>query len=76
MLTGDELLIARAIEARLTELEQRDVAADFDSLRRRIETRISDVERSSVRALEQMANTIELIEKRYAEGEDAFSRSA
>ncbi|MCR6644939.1 MAG: hypothetical protein NVV62_10730 [Terricaulis sp.] len=76
VLTGDELLIARAIEARLTELEQRDVAAEFDALRRRIETRIGDVERSSVRALEQMANTIELIEKRYAEGEDTISRSA
>ncbi len=78
MLTGDELLITRAIETRLTELEQRDVAADFEALRRRIEARIGDVERSSVRALEQMAGTIQLIEKRYAEGEgeDPLSRSA
>lgn len=75
-LSADDMLIGRAIEARLTELEQRDVAADFDALRRRIEARISDVERSSVRALEQMASTIELIEKRYAEDEDGFSRSA
>jgi hypothetical protein len=75
-LSGDEVLIARAIETRLTELEQRDVGADFETLRRRIEERLLGVERSSVRALEQMADTIALIEKRYTEGEDAFARSA
>lgn len=63
-------LMAQAIESRLSELETRDVAGDFDALRRRIEDRIMGVERSSVRALEQMADTIALIEKRYAEGAD------
>lgn len=75
-LSGDEVLIARAIEARLTELEQRDVGADFENLRRRIEDRILGVERSSVRALEQMADTIALIEKRYIESEDGLTQSA
>ncbi len=76
-LTGDEVLIAHAIEARLTELEQRDVASAFDTLRQRIEDRLLGVERSSVRALEQMADTIALIEKRYSEDDDqAVARSA
>ena len=74
--SDDDALIARAIETRLTELEQRDIGADFDNLRRRIEERILGVERSSVRALEQMAETISLIEKRYAEGEDSLAQSA
>lgn len=75
-LSGDEVLIARAIEARLTELEQRDVGADFETLRRRVEDRILGVERSSVRALEQMADTIALIERRYLDGEDDLAQSA
>lgn len=75
-LTGDEVLIAHAIEARLTELEQRDPGADFETLRKRIEDRLLGVERSSVRALEQMADTIALIEKRYSEGDEALAQTA
>jgi len=75
-LSGDEVLIAHAIEARLTELEQRDVGGEFETLRRRIEERIMGVERSSVRALEQMADTISLIEKRYADDAEDLARSA
>jgi hypothetical protein len=75
-LSGDEILIAHAIEARLTELEQRDVAAEFETLRRRIDDRILSVESRSVRALEQMAETVSLIEKRYIDGEDDLAHSA
>ncbi|HRP10864.1 MAG TPA: hypothetical protein PLK37_07515, partial [Terricaulis sp.] len=75
-LSGDEVLIAHAIETRLTELEQRDVGAEFEDLRRRIEERILGVERSSVRALEQMADTISLIEKRYSDEDEELARSA
>lgn len=75
-LSGDEVLIAHAIESRLTDLEQRDPSADFETLRKRIEDRLLGVERSSVRALEQMADTIALIEKRYSEGDEALAQTA
>jgi len=70
-LNADEVLIAHAIEARLTELEQRDVTTAFDTLRQRVEDRILGLEGRSVRALEQVSETVALIERRMAEGEIA-----
>lgn len=64
-----DALIANAVEARLTALEQRGLNEDFDALRRRIEDRILSVETRSVRALEQVAETVALIERRF--GADA-----
>jgi predicted nucleic acid-binding Zn-ribbon protein len=75
-LSDGEVLIAHAIETRLTELEQRDVAAEFDTMRRRIEERILGVESRSIRALEQIAETVGLIEKRYLEDEQRLAQSA
>lgn len=76
-LSADEVLIANAIESRLTELEQRDVAAEFEALRRRIEERIVGVEGRCVRALEQVGDTVALLERRFADGGDqAAARSA
>jgi hypothetical protein len=55
------------IEQRLAELEHRDIAADFANLRLRIEDRILSVEQRSVRALEQVSETVALLEKRLIE---------
>lgn len=68
-LSGDEVLIAHAIESRLTELEQRDMAGDFAALRQRMEERIAGVESRSVRALEQLGETVGLIEQRFSRAE-------
>jgi localization factor PodJL len=42
-----------------------DIAAEFNALRRRVEERILGVEMRSVRTLEQVADTVALIEKRF-----------
>lgn len=69
--------VAETIEARLAQIEHRDVAIDFEELRRRMEERILSVENRSVRALEQVGETVALIEKRFVQGEDApTARSA
>jgi hypothetical protein len=65
--------IARFIEdndARLAALEgprdtDRDLAAAFEALRRRAEERIIGVEQRSVRMLEQVADTVAMIEERF-----------
>jgi hypothetical protein len=41
-----------------------DLAAAFDTLRRRMDERVADVEQRSARALEQVADTVTLIERR------------
>jgi hypothetical protein len=41
-----------------------DLAAAFDTLRRRMDERVADVEQRSARALEQVADTVSLIERR------------
>jgi hypothetical protein len=41
-----------------------DLAAAFDLLRRRMDERVADVEQRSARALEQVADTVSLIERR------------
>lgn len=75
-LTGDDVLIARAIEARLSSLEQRDIGAEFETLRKRVEERVLGVEGRSIRALEQVGETIALIERRAQERDEALARSA
>lgn len=63
-----------ANERRLTALEssepgQHDVASEFDALRQRMEERIYGVEQRSVRALEQVAETVSMIERRFNHGD-------
>lgn len=47
-----------------------DVAAEFQTLRRRIEERVLGVEQRSVRALEQLADTMSVLERRLHEGDE------
>lgn len=74
--------IARFIDEnarRLEALEQPTapaIAAEFDALRRRIEERILDVEQRSVRALEQAADAMTVLESRFSDGPEAMLRSA
>lgn len=69
--------IASALEARLAEVENRDGAVNFDALRARMEERVLEVEHRSVRALEQVSETIAALERRFREdGLEAQSRSA
>jgi hypothetical protein len=71
-------------EARFAALENPrsqanpDLAAAFDVLRQRVEERILGVEQRSVRMLEQVADTVAMIEQRFVQGEadEAASRSA
>jgi aminopeptidase N len=56
--------------------EGHDVANEFDALRRRIEERILGVEQRSIRALEQVADTMAVLEKRVFAGPEAAARSA
>jgi hypothetical protein len=53
-----------AIEQRLSELEDRDIGVAFAELRARIEDRILGVEQRNVRTLEQLSDTVSLIERR------------
>jgi localization factor PodJL len=62
--------MSEIFSARLSRLEQYDVAAEFDALRRRMDERILGVEQRSVRALEQVAETVAMIERRFAGRED------
>lgn len=69
--------IARFIEdndRRLAALEapssaDRDLATAFEALRKRVEDRIIGVEQRSVRMLEQVADTVAMIEQRFVGGE-------
>lgn len=67
-------------ERRLNALEQDDdggdVAAAFEALRERIEERVVGVEQRSVRALEQVADTMAVLEQRFLGGADAQTQSA
>lgn len=49
-----------------------DVAADFQALRKRIEERVLGVEQRSVRALEQVADTMAVLERRFSGVEESF----
>jgi|GEM_PF-1788559 len=52
------------IEARLDELELRDLGAEFIELRRRIDDRILGLEQRSINALERVCDSVALIEQR------------
>lgn len=53
-----------ALETRPAPAEQGDLAAEFESLRSRIEERVLGVELRSVRTLEQVVDTVALLEQR------------
>src|SRR5690606_24574853 len=50
-----------------------DLASEFQELRQRIEDRVLGVEQRSVRALEQLAETMEVLERRFNGGESGES---
>lgn len=56
-------------DRRLAALEHDEVdynlAAEFDALRRRVEERILGIEQRSVRTLEQVADTVQMLEERF-----------
>lgn len=56
-------------DRRLASLEQAEadynLAAEFDGLRRRVEERILGIETRSVRTLEQVADTVQMLEERF-----------
>ncbi|MGE0530960.1 MAG: hypothetical protein AB7G40_08175 [Hyphomonadaceae bacterium] len=56
-------------DRRLAALEHTEVdynlAAEFDALRRRVEERILGIETRSVRTLEQVADTVQMLEERF-----------
>ena len=65
------------IEARFeAQFEQRDVSAQFADLRQRIEERVLSVEHRSVHALEQVSETIALLEQKFRRDGAAKTRSA
>lgn len=85
MLRGDITHFIGENARRLEALEQMSpsepidfeaVADDFEILRKRIEERILGVEQRSVRALEQVADTMAVLEKRFNAGPDLAARSA
>lgn len=73
---GDFAAFAEAVDARFEALEQRDLAAEFEKLRQRLDDRILGVEQRSVRALEQVADTVALIEQRFSHVAEAAAKSA
>jgi hypothetical protein len=74
---GDQEARFAAIESPRSQANP-DLAAAFDVLRQRVEERILGVEQRSVRMLEQVADTVAMIEQRFVQGEadEAASRSA
>jgi localization factor PodJL len=58
-------------DRRLAALEHTEVdynlAAEFDALRRRVEERILGIEQRSVRTLEQVADTVQMLEERFTD---------
>lgn len=72
----DVALLEDRLEARLDHLAQRDVGAQFADLRQRIEDRVLSVEHRSVHALEQVSETIALLEQRFGRGDAAKTRNA
>jgi hypothetical protein len=58
------------MERRLAELEKYDIGIAFAELRARIEDRILGVEQRNVRTLEQLSDTVALIERRFDAGEE------
>ena len=67
-------------DRRLAALEHTEVdynlAAEFDDLRRRVEERILGIEQRSVRTLEQVADTVQMLEERFVAHNEAERQSA
>lgn len=67
-------------DRRLAALESAEadynLAAEFDALRRRVEERILGVEQRSVRTLEQVADTVAMLEERFSGRQDGERQSA
>jgi hypothetical protein len=67
-------------DRRLGALEHTEVdynlAAEFDALRRRVEERILGIEQRSVRTLEQVADTVQMLEERFMGGDDGERQTA
>ena len=65
---------------RLTALEAPEVdynlAAEFDALRKRVEDRILGIEQRSVRTLDQVADTVAMLEQRFMDRQDGDRQSA
>jgi len=59
-----------SLEQRLAALETYDIGIAFAELRARIEDRVLGVEQRNVRTLEQLSDTVALIERRFATGEE------
>lgn len=75
--------IARFIadnDRRLATLEHAEadynLAAEFDGLRRRVEERIIGIEQRSVRTLEQVADTVQMLEERFMGRDEGERESA
>jgi hypothetical protein len=79
-LRADIVRFAADNDKRLAALEHPEVdynlAAEFDALRRRVEDRILGVEQRSVRTLEQVADTVAMLEQRFAGRPDGDRQSA
>ncbi|HYD87347.1 MAG TPA: hypothetical protein VEA80_07725 [Vitreimonas sp.] len=69
---ADNMRRLETLESAATEPAY-DVAADFQALRKRIEERVLGVEQRSVRALEQVADTMAVLERRFNGGEEQIS---
>lgn len=67
-------------DRRLATLEAPEVdynlAAEFDALRRRVEDRILGIEQRSVRTLEQVADTVAMLEERFTGRQEGARESA
>ncbi|MEQ1491656.1 MAG: hypothetical protein ABL932_14025, partial [Terricaulis sp.] len=67
-------------DRRLASLEHSgmdyNLAAEFDDLRRRVEERILGIEQRSVRTLEQVADTVQMLEERFVAHNEAERQSA
>ncbi len=59
-----------ALEQRLADLEKYDIGVAFAELRARIEDRILGVEQRNVRTLEQLSDTVALIERRFSAADE------
>ncbi len=59
-----------------TPQDDRDLAREFEILRKRIEERVLGVEQRSVRTLEQVVDTVALLEERLAGRDDRAMKSA
>lgn len=79
-LRGDIVRFVTDNDRRLAALEHEEVdynlAAEFDALRRRVEERILGIETRSVRTLEQVADTVQMLEERFMGRDDGERQTA